>query len=223
VGYGVDYVVHSTPADPKGKIVARYDRADTTERIFRAAVEEFAEAGIAGARVDRIAARAGSSKALIYTYIGDKEALFTAVLRSRMNELAEAVVLRPEHVGDFVGDLFDFMTANPDVLRLVSHEAAHFGPAASPDFIQRRDHYAEKTRAVREAQVRGLVDDALAPFVVLSLLALVSWYVAAPQITRMVLDEPDTPDLRARYRAHLVTLACRILVLSETASTPPRD
>lgn len=192
--------------------MVRYDKADTTERIFRAAVEEFAEAGIAGARVDRIAVRAESSKALIYTYIGDKEALFTAVLRSRMNELAEAVVLRPERVGDFVGDLFDFMTANPDVLRLVSHEAAHFAPDASPDFTQRRDHYAEKTQAVQEAQARGLVDTSLTPsFVVLSLMALVSWYVAAPQITRMVLDEPDTPDLHARYRAHLVTVARRML------------
>ncbi|MFD0485364.1 TetR family transcriptional regulator [Kineococcus sp. GCM10028916] len=189
-----------------------YDRADTTERIFRAAVEEFAEAGIAGARVDRIAARAKSSKALIYSYIGDKEALFTAVLRSRMNELAEAVVLRPDRVGDFVGDLFDFMTANPDVLRLVSHEAAHFAPDASPDFAQRRDHYAEKTRAVQEAQAHGLVDDSLTPsFVVLSLMALVSWYVAAPQITRMVLDQPETPDLHARYRAHLVTVARRMI------------
>jgi AcrR family transcriptional regulator len=192
--------------------MAKYDRPETTARIFRAAVEEFAIHGIAGARVDRIAANADSSKALIYTYFGDKEALFAAVLQSRMTELAEAVVLQPEHVDRFVGDLFDFMTANPDVLRLVSQEALHFAPDDALDFDQRRDHYAEKTRAVAEAQAAGLVDASLSPsFVVLSLMALVSWFVAAPQITRLMLDEPDTPELRARYRAHLIELGRRIL------------
>jgi AcrR family transcriptional regulator len=192
--------------------MAKYDRAETTARIFRAAVQEFAVHGIAGARVDRIAAEADSSKALIYTYFGDKEALFAAVLKSRMTELAEAVVLRPDGVDRFVGDLFDFMTANPDVLRLVSQEALHLEPDAVPDSAGRRDHYAEKTRAVAEAQAAGLVDPALDPsFVVLSLMGLVSWFVAAPQITRLVVDEPDGDDLRRRYRAHLVEIARRLL------------
>lgn len=191
--------------------MAKYDRAETTARIFRAAVTEFATHGIAGARVDRIAANADSSKALIYSYFGDKEALFAAVLQSRMTELAEAVVMRPGRLEEFVGDLFDFQTANPEVMRLVSQEALHLAPDASPDFVARRDHYAEKTRAVAEAQSAGLVDPTLSPsFVVLSLMALVSWYVAAPQITRMVLDEEDSPELRARYRAHLVELARRM-------------
>lgn len=192
--------------------MAKYDRAETTARIFRAAVAEFATHGIAGARVDRIAANADSSKALIYSYFGDKEALFAAVLRARMTELAEAVVMRPDAVGDFVGDLFDFMTANPEVLRLVSQEALHFPPDGAPDFADRREHYAEKTRAVEAARRSGSIDDSLSPsFVVLSLMGLVSWYVAAPQITRMVLDEADTPELRARYRRHLVELARRLL------------
>lgn len=192
--------------------MAKYDRAETTARIFRAAVAEFATYGIAGARVDRIAADANSSKALIYSYFGDKEALFAAVLSRRLTELAEAVVMRPDRVGDFVGDLFDFQTANPEVIRLVSQEALHFEPDASPDFAERRDHYAEKARAVAEAQSAGLVDPSLSPsFVVLSLMGLVSWFVAAPQITRMVLDEDDSDALRSRYRAHLVELARRLV------------
>lgn len=191
--------------------MTRYDRAETTARIFRAAVDEFATFGIAGARVDRIAANADSSKALIYSYFGDKEALFAAVLRSRMTELAEAVVLRADRVDDFVGDLFDFMTANPDVLRLVAQEALHVAPDAVPDFEERRAHYADKTRAMSGAQAAGDVDPALSPsFVVLSLMGLVSWFVAAPQITRLVLDEPDGPELRARYRAHLIEVARRV-------------
>lgn len=204
--------------------MTKYDRAETTARIFRAAVEEFATYGIAGARVDRIAAKADSSKALIYSYFGDKEALFAKVLRSQMTELAEAVVLRPERVDAFVGDLFDFMTTNPDVLRLVSQEALHIAPEDVPDFEDRRDHYADKTRAIAEAQSNGAVDPALTPsFVVLSLMGLVSWFVAAPQITRLVLDEPDSAELRSRYRAHLVEAARRLLSPDTLPAARPID
>ena len=42
------------------------DAEDTKRRIFEAATAEFADHGIAGARVDRIAARAGANKQLIY-------------------------------------------------------------------------------------------------------------------------------------------------------------
>ncbi|HEX9554719.1 MAG TPA: TetR family transcriptional regulator, partial [Streptosporangiaceae bacterium] len=39
---------------------------DTKKRILAAATEEFTEHGIAGARVDRIAAAANSNKAMLY-------------------------------------------------------------------------------------------------------------------------------------------------------------
>src|SRR5258708_21214697 len=52
---------------------------DTKKRILAAATEEFTEHGIAGARVDRIAAAANSNKALLYAYFGNKEQLFEAV------------------------------------------------------------------------------------------------------------------------------------------------
>jgi AcrR family transcriptional regulator len=192
--------------------MVHYDRVDTTARIFRAASMEFAQHGIAGARVDRIAAAADSSKALIYSYFGDKEALFSAVLRSRLTELAEAVVLTPDRVDEFVGDLFDFMTSHPDVLRLVTQEAMAFSSGGVPDFEERRLHYASKTAAVAQSQLDGAVDPSLDPsFVVLSLMGLVSWFVAAPQITHLVIGDPADEQFRARYRAHLTELSRRLL------------
>src|SRR5712691_1278983 len=47
-------------------------------RILAAATEEFTKHGIAGARVDRIAAAANSNKAMLYAYFGNKEQLFEA-------------------------------------------------------------------------------------------------------------------------------------------------
>ena len=52
---------------------------DTKRRILAAATEEFTKYGIAGARVDRIAAAARSNKAMLYAYFGNKEQLFDAV------------------------------------------------------------------------------------------------------------------------------------------------
>jgi AcrR family transcriptional regulator len=46
--------------------VAARDSAATKERLLAAATDEFAAHGIAGARVDRIAAAARANKQLIY-------------------------------------------------------------------------------------------------------------------------------------------------------------
>ena len=48
--------------------------------ILRAAAQEFAEHGIAGARTDAIARAARVNKALLYYYFKDKETLYGAVL-----------------------------------------------------------------------------------------------------------------------------------------------
>ncbi len=53
----------------------------TRSAILAAALQEFSEAGHSGARVDRIAARAGVSKPMIYDYFGDKDAVYAAALR----------------------------------------------------------------------------------------------------------------------------------------------
>ena len=51
-------------------------------RILEAAVREFSENGLAGARTERIAEAAGVNKALLYYYFQSKEALYAAALES---------------------------------------------------------------------------------------------------------------------------------------------
>jgi AcrR family transcriptional regulator len=55
-------------------------KKETVRRILDAAAQVFAEIGYQGARIDRIASRAGVNKAMIYYHIGDKKALYTRVL-----------------------------------------------------------------------------------------------------------------------------------------------
>ena len=53
------------------------ERADQTRaRILDAAVREFSENGLAGARTEQIAEAAGVNKALLYYYFKSKEALY---------------------------------------------------------------------------------------------------------------------------------------------------
>src|SRR5215813_3009987 len=73
------------PAAP-GKGRPRDSRA-TKELLLAAATEEFAEHGLAGARIDRIAERAGANKRLLYVYFGDKDQIFDAVLERQIASL----------------------------------------------------------------------------------------------------------------------------------------
>jgi AcrR family transcriptional regulator len=72
-------------------VMATRDSAATKQRILDAATAEFAEFGLAGARVDRIAARAGANKQLIYAYFGSKEGLFDNVLEANIALVLDAV------------------------------------------------------------------------------------------------------------------------------------
>src|SRR5882672_2335421 len=59
------------------------------EAILAAAALEFSERGYAGARVDRIARRAGVNKAMLYYHFGSKQALYRALLRQIFSQVAE--------------------------------------------------------------------------------------------------------------------------------------
>ena len=58
-------------------------------QILDAALEVFAEHGMAAARLEDIAKRAGVSKATIYLYFPNKEALFRAVIRAASASLVK--------------------------------------------------------------------------------------------------------------------------------------
>ena len=59
----------------------RYSEAEQARlNILDIAAQEFADKGLAGARVDEIADKINSSKRMIYYYFGGKEELYRAVL-----------------------------------------------------------------------------------------------------------------------------------------------
>lgn len=66
------------------------DPEKTRQNILDAATDEFARHGLGGARVDRIAERAGANKRMLYYYFGSKEELFLAVLEAAYERIRSA-------------------------------------------------------------------------------------------------------------------------------------
>jgi len=64
---------------------------DSRQKVLKAAAEEFAENGLSGARVDRIAARAGVNKAMIYYHFSSKENLYKMVIDEHLTTVADSI------------------------------------------------------------------------------------------------------------------------------------
>src|ERR1700733_281390 len=97
--------------------VAR-DADRTRKRLLAAATDEFAALGIAGARIDRIAAAAGCNKAMIYAYFGNKDQLFEASFAAHVAGFLEQVPFDVADLPGYAGRLFDYFEDHPAALRL---------------------------------------------------------------------------------------------------------
>jgi AcrR family transcriptional regulator len=138
------------------------DSAATKARILAAATAEFAERGLAGARVDRIAASAGANKQLIYAYFGSKEGLFDATLEANLEPLMDGVQFDAADLPGYARLLFDFNAAHPEFARLARwHQLERPGvlmqlPVAGASI-------GRKIGMLAAAQANGSIDDTLPP------------------------------------------------------------
>jgi AcrR family transcriptional regulator len=110
------------------------DPERTKARILAAATAEFARYGLGGARVDRIAARAGANKRMLYYYFRDKDNLFLAALEARYAHIRAAErALDLEHLEprEALRRLVDFTWGyfldHPEFLTLLNSENLHKG------------------------------------------------------------------------------------------------
>src|ERR1700727_3032553 len=98
-------------------------------RILDAAKEEFATHGLAGARVDRIAAKAGANKRMLYYHVGKKEELYLTVLEGAYEKIrVEERGLDLEHLDPpkaierLVGFTWNYFLRTPKFLALRNTE-----------------------------------------------------------------------------------------------------
>ena len=110
------------------------DPERTKARILSAATAEFARYGLGGARMDRIAARAGANKRMLYYYFRDKDNLFLAALEARYAHIRAAErALDLEHLEPrealrrLVVFTWDYFLEHPEFLTLLNSENLHKG------------------------------------------------------------------------------------------------
>jgi len=190
-----------------------WDTEATRRRLREAATAEFAERGREGTTMTRIAARAGINKERLYSYYGDKDALWEVVLTGELDRLASAVELAGvglADIGDFAGATYDYHAQHPQLGRLLQWEGLTRGPAAAA--ASRSAHYREKVERFAQAQRDGVLDDGLDPaHLVFALIALAAWWQTVPQLAQLITGTAaDDTGESDRRRAFVVEAARRM-------------
>ena len=197
------------------------DAKATRDEILAAATDEFAEKGLAGGRVEEIAARTATSKHMIYYHFGSKEGLYTAVLERAYAEfrLAEGAAdyeaLEPrEALAALVGATFDIHANHPQIVRIIMAENINHGEniVAMDSFEQRKLALDTMRRILERGAKAGSLKSGLDPLQIhLSVSALCFHYIANVHTFGHVfgLDAHGAAELAARRREVIETIDCR--------------
>jgi len=186
--------------------------AETRTRILDAAIREFSEHGLAGARTEQIAAAAGVNKALLYYYFESKEKLYSAALElvsSRVRDRSMAVFLREASPGERLLraalDHFDRILTQREFQTLMQHEMMrlHKGEEGELPILVKRVFgplYAMMQSMVREGVVSGeLIEADWLQFMLVALGGNVFYFLSAPVLRLVVPFEPfDLQVLQSR-------------------------
>jgi AcrR family transcriptional regulator len=129
------------------------DATATKQRLMKAAVDEFARHGLAGARIDRIAETAAANKRSIYMHFGTKEQLFDMVVAGGLLELADAIAFDAGNLPAYAGDLSDMLDQRPHLRRLTLWAALERPQPIDAEV----EAYRVKITAIESAQALGLI------------------------------------------------------------------
>lgn len=189
---------------------------ETRENILAVATQEFADKGLAGARIDEIAERTNSSKRMIYYYFGGKEELYRAVLerayvRIRQQEQAAGFEeLQPdEALRAIIGHNFDYHFEHPEFVRLVMNENVHHGEhiAQIESMKERNQSVIDQLRAILDKGVaQGLFRSGIDPVDLHTTISALSFYNVSNRHTFQHNFGVDfaAPATRARRREQIV-------------------
>jgi TetR/AcrR family transcriptional regulator len=193
-------------------------RADQTRsRILQAAIREFSEHGLAGARTGAIAASAGVNKALLYYYFRDKESLYTAALEEVAGKVAGAALAvleldcsPGERLLRFALQHFDRVTSQQAFQSLMQQEMIRFreGQSSAIPVIAKVAFEPMFTRvqaiAAEGIGARELIDVDYMQLMYAALGANVFYFLSAPMVR--LLGHGDPLSLEAIARQRMVAL-----------------
>ena len=167
---------------------------ETRAAILAAAGRVFAEAGLAGARTDAIAAAAGVNKALLYYYFRSKDRLYAAVLEDQFREFNEQAVAALTTPGPARAVLMRYVSLHFDLIS----QKRRFAPLHQQFMMLRgqsreslvRKHFLPRIQALARLLERGMREGEFRPadirHTAVSLTALIVFYFAAAPMVKLL-------------------------------------
>jgi AcrR family transcriptional regulator len=204
------------------------DPQGTRQNIIEVASQEFALNGLAGARIDEIAAKTRASKRMIYYYFGDKEGLYLSALENAYREVREGEALLDidglpplEALRRLVEFTFDHHHQHEDFIRMVMIENIHHG------------EYLDRSEVIRDLNVtaidriktiyakgmtEGLFRSGLDPLEIHWQISALCFFNVSNRATfsRIFGKDFGTPEMLAALRHNAVDMVLRYMVKPET-------
>ena len=211
---------------------SRGEPEKTRAAILRAALEEFSHEGVAGARTDEIARRAGVNKALLYYYFKDKEGLYAAALEQvfsglhqRVGAVLERTELPPrERLMLYVQAHFDYIASAPVYPRLVQREFMRttgrtLSPAASRIMERHvRPFYERLEKLIHEGAKSGDFRPLDPVHTLTSIIGtIVFYFISMPAQQFMHPGDPGSPERIAVRRAAVLDFVSAAVLTPEAA------
>ena len=200
-------------ADLSARAVVPHERAPERRRIelLAAATVEFAAHGFAGARMQVIADRTSSNKALLYGYFGSKEGLYLAVLeslyasiRAEEQTLALDALAPDEALRRLVRFTFEYYMSHPHFVAIISNEnlmQARFLKRSASASAVNRPIIETLTAILKRGQDAGLFRTELDPIdVYFTISALGYMYVSNRHTLKIVFGRDLMSPIQVQQR-----------------------
>jgi TetR/AcrR family transcriptional regulator len=207
-------LINKMKAIAKSRLGSRGRPEQSRAAILQAAVHEFAQEGVAGARTDAIARAARVNKALLYYYFKDKEALYGAVLDQVFGGLiastGEALSrdLPPrQKIIAYAGAHFDYVASHPLYPRIVQGEMMGAGRGRAPQLgriVKQyfRPLFGRVSEVLREGEASGDFRAVDPLHFVPSMIAVIVFYFTSAPVTRLMTGkDPMSKERIAARRA----------------------
>ena len=198
----------------KPRLGSRGRPEESRAAILQAAVREFSQEGVAGARTDAIARAAGVNKALLYYYFQDKETLYGAVLdqvfgglRDSIEEALSSDLPPREKLLAYVGAHFDYIASHPLFPRIAQGEMMRAGRGRAPQFERIVKQYfvplfRRVAAVIKEGQAVGEFRPVDPMHFVPSMIAIIVFHFTNAPVLRMIAGiDPFAPERVAARRA----------------------
>jgi AcrR family transcriptional regulator len=142
---------------------------------------------------------------MLYHYFGNKEDLFREIFDRKLRERAGWITEAPMDLGESLAYWFQMACDDSDWIRLIQWEALGLGEGPVIREEDRRASLVQALADLRDRQRRGLLPEGLdAGHLLLTILGVLTYPLAFPQVTRMVTGKsPTDPEFRAQQTEFL--------------------